>query len=232
VAVDSSGSFPGFALATLIAAETLGAQTTCIVSLGSSTYGANRPGFTLADMVTVLVQKGLLRHGLSAVSAGGDDDQGGNLGGPERERALARAGAPVIREPDLGRNLAIRRGFLWSGQRPDLVVSVGGNLTSTGLDETFGPRTGLILPGHRSGAEGSPRGLIQLCLGEAIPVVRILDIRGLCALSGLPYDPIPVPAPGQSGYFRQRAQPPALLAAGVLLAVLLATLAGRWKQAP
>lgn len=52
------GACSGFAMAALIAAETLGAETTCIVSLGASTYGANQVTFTLADMVGTLAKRG------------------------------------------------------------------------------------------------------------------------------------------------------------------------------
>lgn len=226
-AVDSSGSFPGFAIATLVAAETLGAETTCIVSLGSSTYGANHPDLTLADMLGTLARRGVLRRGVTAVSPGGDDDLGRNLGDAELERALGRANVPVIREGDLARNLAARRALLWAGQRPQVLVSVGGNLTSTGLDEAFGARTGLIRPADFRNGKARGQGLVQTALREGLPVVRVLDVRGLCAVSGLPFDPIPAQGPGQSGYFRRPPAASALLIGGPVLAVLLAVLVGR-----
>jgi poly-gamma-glutamate system protein len=231
VAVDTSGSFPGFAVATLIAAETLGAESTCIVSLGSSTYGANHPDFTLADMVGVLVNRGILRRGLVAVSPGGDDDLGRNMGEPELERALARARVPVIREGDLGRNLAARRAMLFGGQRPDVMVSVGGNLTSTGTEEAFGLRTGIIHSTDFPKGEVPGAGLIQAALREGLPVIRVLDVRGLCAMSGLPFDPLPAQGPGQSGFFRHPAPPRIFLVCGPVLAILLAFLVGKRKRA-
>ena len=231
VAVDTSGSFPGFAIATLIAAETLGAETACIVSLGSSTYGANHPEFTLADMIGVLVQRGILRRGLVAVSPGGDDDLGRNMGGAELERALARPAVPILREGDLKRNLAARRVLLFQDPQPGVVVSVGGNLTSTGLGETIGLRTGLIRRTDFPGGVVPGEGLIQGSLRENLPVIRVLDVRGLCSLTGLPFDPLPVPGPGQSAFFLRGAPPPVLLLGGAVLAVLLATLAA-WLRRP
>lgn len=226
VAVDTSGSFPGFAIATLVAAEALGAETTCIVSLGSSTHGANHPDFTLADMISVLAQRGILRRGLVAVSPGGDDDLGRNMGGPELERALARSGVPILREGDLKRNLAARRALLFRDPQPGVFVSVGGNLTSTGLGETIGLRTGLIRRTDFPGGVVPGEGLIQGSLRENLPVIRVLDVRGLCALTGLPLDPLPVPGPGQSALFRRGTPPPLLLLGGCAVAILLATLAG------
>jgi poly-gamma-glutamate system protein len=230
VAVDTSGSFPGFAIATLIAAETLGAETTCIVSLGASTYGANYPDFTLADMVAVLASRGLLRWGLTAVSPGGDDDLGRNMGGPELERALSRANVLVIREGNLARNLAARRTLLLAGRRPQVLVSVGGNLTSTGLDAGFGARVGLIWPADFRPGEVPGQGLVQTALREGIPIIRVLDVRDLCARSGLPFDPIPAPGPGQSGYFSRHQAPPALLIGGPVLAFLVSVLVGRARD--
>ena len=100
VALDSSGSFPGFAIATLVAAKTLGAETVSVVSIGASTYGANRPDFTLADMLAVLVQKGRLPRGPVAVSPGGASDLGRReLGFRRPGRRPPGAHGPAPAEP-------------------------------------------------------------------------------------------------------------------------------------
>jgi poly-gamma-glutamate system protein len=181
VGVDTSGSFPGFAVATLVAVEALGAEPTCLVSLGASSYGANRPEFSLADMLQVLARRGLLRHGPVAVSPGGDLDQGRNLGGPELEGALARTGLPVLRERDLAADVAARRALLG---RVDVLVVVGGSWATTGGEELG---MGILRPTR------TPRGigLVQTCQREGIPVLRILDVKALCLATGLPYDPPP-----------------------------------------
>lgn len=214
VAVDSSGSFPGFAIASLVAAKALGAEAVSVVSIGASTYGANRPDFTLADMIAVLVQKGALPRNPAAVSPGGESDRGRDMEASPLEAALERArsnGSEVLRTPDLAADIAAKRAILG---HPRVLVSVGGNWASAGTGEGILGRTGLIEPGNIPGT-----GLIQSSLREGIPVIRILDVQDLCARTGLPYDPIP----WSEGSLRNRPLPPrALILAGPLLAILAA----------
>lgn len=214
VAVDSSGSFPGFAIATLVAAKTLGAEAVSVVSIGASTFGANRPDFTLADMIAVLVRKGVLPRNPAAVSPGGESDRGRDMEASALEAALERAradGAQIIQTSDLAADITAKRVILG---RPRVLVSVGGNWASAGTGEGILGRTGLIEPGDVPGT-----GLIQSSLREGIPVIRILDVQDLCARTGLPYDPIPWPGTG----LRDRPLPSrALILAGPLLAILAA----------
>jgi len=219
IALDSSGSFPGFAIASLVAARTLGLETVSLVSIGASTYGANRPEFTLADMIGVLVRKGVLLQGPTAVSPGGASDLGRDMEATVLEAALARAqaqGAVILRTPDLAAAIAAKRALL---KVPRVLVSVGGNWTSAGTGEGVLGRTGLLMPGDFGPGGPAGAGLIQSCLRDGIPVIRILDVQDLCARTGLPFDPIPWSDAG----LRHRSLPPrALILAGPLLALLAA----------
>lgn len=233
VALDSSGSFPGFAVASLVAAKTLGAEVVTVVSIGASTYGANRPEFTLADMITALVGQGVLPRGPAAVSAGGESDYGRDMDPAALEAALARLsghGATIIRIADLGADVAAKRAILDARHRPRVLVSVGGNWASAGPGEGLLGRTGLILPGEFEPGRPSGRGLIQSYLREGIPVIRILDVQDLCARTGLPYDPIPWPEEGRSGVSRGRLPHRAIIAAGPVLALLGAFLVRIWRE--
>jgi poly-gamma-glutamate system protein len=238
VVVESSGSFPGFAIATLVAARSLGAEPAAVVSIGASTYGANRPEFTLADMLQVLARAGLVAHGPLAVSPGGAGDRGLDLDPAALDAALARAaagGAAILRPTSLAADVAAKRALLDRGGRPAVLVSVGGNWAAAGPGEALLGRTGLIRP-DAFGPGGPPgTGLIQSYLRDRIPVVRILDVADLCARTGLAFDPVPWPAEGRSGLYgglnRGRRPPRALVAAGPLLAVL-AALAVRRRSRP
>ena len=227
VALDSSGSFPGFAIATLVAVKALGAEAVSVTSIGASTYGANRPEFTLPDMLQVLVHQGILPHGPAAVSPGGESDFGRDLDGAALEAALARArecGATIICTPDLSAGIAAKRAIL---AVPRVLVSVGGNWASAGPGEGILGRTGLLLPGDFGPGGPSGTGLIQSYLREGVPVIRILDVQDLCARTGLPYDPIPWPRNGLS----QPAPPhPLLIALGPCLAILGAVLVRRRRE--
>lgn len=224
VAVESSGSFPGFTIAALVAARSLGAEAVAVVGIGASTYGANRPGFTLPDMLDLLVRGGLIPRGLAAVSPGGASDQGLDLDPQALEAALARAGArgaAILRPSDLADAVARKRALLDARGRPALFVSVGGNWSAAGPGEALLGRTGLLTPGAFHGGPAGT-GLIQSYLREGIPVLRILDVQDLCVRTGLDFDPIPWPAEGRSGLYRGRTAPRWLIALGPVLAVLAA----------
>lgn len=228
VAVDSSSSFPGFAVAALVAAEAWGAEVTCIVSLGASTYGANRPEFTLPDMLAALRREGLLRTSILAVSPGGADDLGKDMDTALLEAALVRAGAPVLREGDHARNVQARWALHAKDRRPDVLVSVGGNLSAAGIGEPLGMRNGVLRP--RDWSQGPPgQGLIQTALRAGIPAIRLLDVQALCARTGLPYDPVTRQEPGRSGLFRRPALPRPVLI-GVPLLILGIAVALEWRR--
>ncbi|HWQ09861.1 MAG TPA: poly-gamma-glutamate system protein, partial [Holophaga sp.] len=218
IAVDSSGSFPGFAIATLIAARSLRVETTAIVSVGASTYGANRPDFTLPDMIHLLAARGMLKAEPAAVSPGGSSDAGPDMEPAALAAALQRAGQrniPVLRIPDLAQDVAAKRAVLG---RPRVLVSIGGNWASAGPGEGVLGRTGLLRPGDFGPGGPTGTGLIQSCLRDGIPVIRILDVQDLCARTGLPFDPIPWPAGPLTGQGR-----PVRLAAALGLVLAFGT---------
>ncbi|MDR3672843.1 MAG: poly-gamma-glutamate system protein [Holophaga sp.] len=227
VAIESSGSFPGFAIAALVAARSLGAEAVPVVSIGASQYGANRPGFTLPDMLAVLARRGLIQRGPLAVSPGGGSDRGGDMDPHALEPALSRAaalGARILRPAGLAADVATKRAILDSKGRPAVFVSVGGNWAAAGPGESLLGRTGLLTPG-RFKPEGT--GLIQSYLRDQVPVIRVLDVQDLCVRTGLPFDPIPWPAEGRSSLYRGTLPPRPLIALGPALAILAAVLAKR-----
>jgi len=232
VAVESSGSFPGFTIAALVAARSLGAEAVPVVGIGASTYGANRPEFTLADMLDLLARRGLIQRGPAAVSPGGESDRGRDLDPQALEAALARAGArgaAILRPSSLVDAVARKRAVLDARGRPALFVSVGGNWSAAGPGEGLAGRTGLILPDpSRPGPAGT--GLIQSYLREGVPVLRILDVQDLCVRTGLPFDPIPWPEAGRSSLYRGSPPPRWLIALGPVLAILSAAAVKRRRR--
>lgn len=210
VAIDSSGSFPGFAIAAIVAAEGLGAKTIVIASVGSSTWGANRPEFALPDMLLLLASRGIVSHGPEAVSPGGDGDAGRDMDATELGRVLARAsagGARLLEAPDLAADMEARRALIAraaGGGRPAVFVSIGGNLPATGPGDPLSGRSGLLRPSDFPGRRAPGTGLVQSYLAEGIPVIRLIDVKDLAARTGLPYDPQPwpddpaMPSPGSA----------------------------------
>ena len=50
------------------------------------------------------------------------------------------------------------------------------------------------------------RGVIQEMASRGVPVIHLLFIRGLAERCGLPWDPVPLPEPGQGTEYRRRGQ--------------------------
>lgn len=192
VAVNASASFPGFCLAALCAAETMGAQVQLVFSYGSSMYGGTQPEFTFPAMLDLLNAAGLLRTRLRAVSAGGKQDR-------MRERLLEDP-LPVVSalldsrgeekiEAD-GLAGAIRRRLAIFAETPRPVrcfVNCGGPGTSMGLSDRVLEVGHGLLRRPTSVPQGPERGLIFEYLARGVPVIHLLYARGICGEFGIPY---------------------------------------------
>jgi poly-gamma-glutamate system protein len=205
IAVNLSGSFPALGLSVLSAMETLELQPVVIASLGASMWGANDPAFSWLDMEQVVIERRLIRTGLTAVSLGGARDVGQDMDDEVREslRARVRAAAvPLIEEPDLGKNVARRTALYLAGGVPACFVNIGGNLASGGSEGDFGAlRPGLLRSFDEAGA--GVGGLIREFLARKVPVIHLLNLKVLAAMYGLPHDPVPQAVPGSGGVFRE-----------------------------
>jgi poly-gamma-glutamate system protein len=130
---------------------------------------------------------------------------------PEGRDLLAariRAGAePFLEEPDLERNV-VRRMALYrerAGARPlKAFVNVGGSWANLGTDaEILKVEPGLAR--HVTVSPPSRRGVIQAMAAAGVPVIHLLNVKGLCERYGLPWDPQPLPAPGEGPFYRRAA---------------------------
>lgn len=237
VAVGASSSFPALIVATLAAAKVMGAEPVVISSLGASEWGANVPGFSWLDMEDCLRGRGLIDVQPVARAVGGDEDIGRDMS-PEGRALLAgriRAGrAPFLEEPDLERNVA-RRMALYreaAGSRPiKAFVNVGGSWANLGTD----PEVLKVEPGLARRIAVPPparRGVLQAMAEAGVPVIHLLNVRGLCERYGLPWDPRPLPEPGEGAVYRRapgRSGPAVPLAVIYLAAMALTLSLGRRK---
>jgi len=208
IAVGASSSFPGLIVATLAAAKVMGVEPLVISSLGASEYGANVPGFDWTDMEDCLRAAGVLHVRPIARAIGGDEDVGRDMSpeGRARLESRIRSGeAPFLEEPDLERNVASRMALYRraAGERPiRAFVNIGGSWANIGTD----PEVLKLPPGRaRDISIPSParRGVIQAMAAERIPVIHLLNVRGLCERYGLPWDPRPLPRPGEGLLYRR-----------------------------
>jgi len=234
VAVGASSSFPALIIAALSAVEAVGAEPLVISSLGSSEWGANIPEFTWLEMEGCLRDGGLIGFPPIARTVGGDEDVGRDMD-PFGRSLLAshiRAGGAFFLEaPDLERNVALRMETYRksAGARPiKAFINIGGSWANIGTNaEVLKLRPGLarrvFIP------PPAERGVLQAMAARRVPVIHLLNIKGLCDRYGLPWDPRPLPGPGEGRFFRQaaaRTLPGAVLTAVYILTMLLALLPG------
>lgn len=203
VAIGASSSFPALVAATVIAAETIGAKPVVIASLGSSEWGANVPGFGLLEMSECLRAAGIIKSVPVAVSLGGDEDRGLELDPAFRAGLVARvrkAGLRLIDEPDLEADVKTRMRTYGEAAGPSGVrafVNIGGNWANLGADSSvLRLRPGLARPADIPASR--ERGVVQAMAAEGVPVIHLLNIRGLAARYGFPWDPVPPPKPGSA----------------------------------
>lgn len=200
IAIGASSSFPSLILATLCAAEALQARPIMVLSLGSSTWGANDPRFTWIDVQLALRQAGLPLPGMNPAMLleGGDDDGGAGLAS-DGLHALAgsieRRGFAVVNPKDLAEGIEMRITLYrrLAGGRPIAAfVNVGGAAANLGP----GPECLAVKPGlNRSlpAVTQLPAGVMFRMAREGVPVIHLLNVKSLAVSAGLPVDPVPLP---------------------------------------
>jgi poly-gamma-glutamate system protein len=176
-----------------------------------------------------LVNAGVFDRKPIALSLGGDRDRGEDMEEETRTRLIREIkenGILFIEEPNLERNVQRRAALYLKHAGKDgirALVNVGGSWPSMGSDPiVLGLKPGLIKVDHVPPSER--RGLIHEMAWRGIPVIHLLYIRGLVQSYGLPWDPVPLPRPGEGTLYTmaRKEQPEFLyLAASYLFLVFL-----------
>ena len=234
IAVGASASFPALMIATLAAADAIGARPVVIISLGASSYGATRPDLDLLHIYRLLLAAGAISTPLSAISLGGEGDVGADFEPAFREGLLERvraSGVPLVTEPVFRENVA-RRMAIYFGARAGRVaafVNIGGNDANLGtspmvLGVAAGLNERLLLPAEQQ------RGILHEMSARGVPVIHLLHVRGLARNHGLPWDPVPLPEPGTTPLTRdeeRRGRPFWLIVGGYFAVLLLIAITAR-----
>ena len=186
----SSSSFPGLILNTLTALETRGADVTMVLSLGSSTWGANDSSNSWPLVSGFLRTKGFIHTKADFYTPGGDNETGVGLS-PEaigEMRAMAgRDGTPFIVKKSL-EDVIIWKMSLIEEKRPKAVISIGGSNANMGDDEAILKlKPGLTADKNVNGGSG----VIGRALSQGYPVIHLLNIKELAAKEGIPFDSAP-----------------------------------------
>lgn len=202
VALNLSSSFPALNIASLCALDAMGIEATVIFSMGASTYGGNMPDFTYGDMENFLYANGLIKQKAAYFSLGGEADLGLEMDETVREAvALRLEGHGYTRltyhNPD--DNLRARLALYEQRGPVRCFVNVGGNVLSFGDSSGMHNVGGGILTALPAGENG--KGLVQHYIAQGVPVIHLLNMKGLLPQYGLPIDPSPVPADGEGGVY-------------------------------
>ena len=204
VVIILSGSFPGANVATIAAAEALGLKPIIIASLSASMWGANDPEFNWLDMAGVLRQRGVIRTSIMAAVLGGGGSVGANME-PDGVAALvasaAREGVPLLDVRPFAalvdRLLEQIADATRGEPEPGLVINVGGALVGLGsCRESYESQPGLTTRPIAC-TSGTP-GLALRLLERGRPMLQVLNMKRLALEMGLPFDPNPLPTPGNN----------------------------------
>lgn len=192
VVVLSSSSFPGMILNVLAALEARGADTTMILSLGSSTWGANDPRAPWPVMAAQLRKAGLLHTKPGYITLGGGNENGGGLSeeAVREMRALAESEqTPLIVKDSLDEMIEWKTALI-KQISPKAVINIGGGHSSLGSGDS--PVN--LAPGvHTRRDARAGNGVMARALEAGFPVIHILNIKELCAQTKIPFDAAPSP---------------------------------------
>lgn len=209
VVIVLSGSFVGGNVAAIAAAEALGLRAVVIASLSASMWGATDPDFNWLDMAAALRARGVIRTPVTAAVLGGDGAVGGSMdaaGVAALRASAARDGVPIIEARPLAAlvdTLLVRIETALAGTtsggkvKLGAAINVGGALIGLGsCRESYEFPPGLTMRPLPC-TDGTPGVAMRLAIDGA-PVFQILNIRRLADEWGLPFDPVPLPTPGNN----------------------------------
>lgn len=194
IALGCSGSFPGLLLASLSSAKAMNLDCKSIISLGASSYGANRPDLTILDIYQILINKGLVKNLPVGISLGGEFDMGVEWDREIHDMLLEKiqmSGIPFIWHEHLKDNVKQRAdlyGFN-TAQSPKAFINAGGATANIGTSTSIlHLKPGLITKAKIPPAE--EQGMLHFSLKKGIPVIHLLFIKGLANKYGLVWDPV------------------------------------------
>lgn len=203
VVIIISGSFVGADIAAIAAVEALHLRPVVVASAGASMWGATDPDLNLIDIAALLRERGIIAAKAVVAVLGGESGVGRDMdpaGVAALRASAARDSVPLVELRPLAAlvdALVARVETVLAGERPGLIVSVGGALIGLGAcREAFDLQPGLSKQPPRC-STGTP-GLALRLAQEKLPILHLLNMRRLALELGLPYDPEPLPKPGEN----------------------------------
>lgn len=207
IAVGASGSFPALIVAVLAAAKAMNVQPLMICSLGASQWGANNPDFHWLQMGNCLLRNEVFDIKPIAFSLGGDRDTAEDMDPDGRAfliKEIEKSEILFFYEQDLKKNVQAKMKLYEEKAGKNKIkafVNIGGSWSNIGIDsEILSLNPGLarirrIPPVER-------RGILYEMAEQEIPVIHLLYIKGIVERYGLPWDPVPLPQPGEGKIYQ------------------------------
>jgi len=189
VGVILSGSFPSLAISALAALQTMEIESVVMSSLGASTYGANQPDATWADMESALKREGLHINTVLASIGAGDDAGAGlsDVGLAIIRNAAYRNKVELYIPPTLSVSID-RRVEIFKEAQISLLINIGGNETALGnCPHSLSIPNGLH--SSLSVCTDETRGVVARMLEAGIPFINMLDLKDLASRYGIDVSP-------------------------------------------
>ena len=199
VAVGCSASFPALLVSTLSACKAAGVEPVVMISMGASSFGATDSRFHLLNIYEILFEMGMVKTLPVTISLGGEGDLGLEFSDTIRKKLIQdvhSSGVQLINEPNFQTNVK-QRMEIYKKQKSACFVNIGGSEANLGksplaLKVRPGLNTKMQIP------EKNQRGVLFEMADQEIPIIQLLYIKGLSLQYGLPWDPTPLPKPGES----------------------------------
>ena len=207
VAVNMSSSFPALNLALISSLDTLNIKGIIVNSVGSSNYGGNIEEFNYLDMESYLLEKGLIKNRSIAYSFGGMDDIGREFEDLVKEKIKEKNrkyNLNFIYNEDLEKNIEERYNFYKKNSSKEIkaFINIGGNILSLGRTSNTIVNSNVIL--NKEENNEIKTGLIGKFFKDEIPILYLLNIKGIALKNEIPIDPIPLPEIGTSAVYFEK----------------------------
>lgn len=213
IVIGTSGSFPGFVIASLCAAAEMELDVRIIASLGASMHGATRVNFNVFDFLDALKDGGFADFNLVGISCGSSNDNGGGAMEEllyENSKQLSydictayakKIGAEFIYYSRLADSISRRLELC--GTDVKLFVNIGGAAPNSGISSyALDFPQGLVLD-FPPIPNDATRGLNYEYAALGIPVLNLLNVKLLCQENNIPFDPVPLSKAGETAVYSE-----------------------------
>ena len=183
VLVSASSSFPAMVYSCLAACEELGLDVTLMLSLGSSSWGANRPGLNMAEILGILRGGSFLDVRPSVMTLGGKNENADGMNDSAKNILQGKVrGEELVSGLTLDELTELKSRSI-NGKK--LVVNIGGNASSMGTDAMrLELPAGIVRP--EDGLDGG-NGLAGKALRAGVPVLHVLNLKMLAEKCGIDF---------------------------------------------